>query len=447
MARSARVDKAGTDWAALALGIGLGLTVAMELVTLSASDYADFYSVLALAARFAALVGTYFALVGVLLVSRIPWVERGVGHDRLVIWHRKLAPYSLYLIGLHVLLVLVGFAGSESVPLYKELWRLVTDYPWVVWGFVGFVLMIAAGVSSYKKARANLSYEQWWAIHLLTYGAIAASFMHQILNGPMFINHPLNKIYWIGLYVFVAGAILIWRFGLPVFKSLRHGLRVDQVIVEAPGVVSVIISGHALERLSAEGGHFFNWRFAQAGHFWLQHPYSLSAAPTSNRLRITVKDLGDHSRDLIHLKPGVRVFMEGPYGAFTKNRATRKHVLLVGGGVGITPVRAIAEEFGNTAQIDLIYRASNEDELMLKDELDQLAAQSGGAMRVHYLVGSRYQHPINAKQIAKVAPRFADSDIYVCGPEGLVEAVRKAAREVGVPKNRFHDEAFAFHAN
>ena len=87
--------------------------------------------------------------------------------------------------------------------------------------------MEAAGVSSYKKARAKLSYEQWWAIHLLTYGAIAASFMHQILNGPMFINHPLNKFYWIGLYVFVAAAILICRFGVPVFKSLRHGLRVD----------------------------------------------------------------------------------------------------------------------------------------------------------------------------------------------------------------------------
>lgn len=212
-------------------------------------------------------------------------------------------------------------------------------------------------------------------------------------------------------------------------------------------MVSVIISGRALEKLGAEGGHFFNWRFAQAGHFWLQHPYSLSAAPTSNRLRITVKDLGDHSRDLIHLKPGVRVFMEGPYGAFTKNRATRKHVLLVGGGVGITPVRAIAEEFGNTAQIDLIYRASNEDEMVLKSELDYLAANSGGALRAHYLIGSRHQHPMNARQITKIAPRSADSDIYVFGPEGLVEAVRRAAKEVGVPKNRFHDEAFAFHAS
>jgi len=447
MARSAKIDKAGTDWAALLMGLGIGLTIALELTTLRASDYKSVYDAITLVGRCAALLGTYFALVGVLLIARIPWVERGVGHDRLVTWHRKLAPYSLFLIGFHVLFVVLGFSGLEQKKLYQEIWFLLTQYGWMWWALAAFISFIAAGVTSYKKARAKMSYETWWTVHVLTYGAIAASFMHQIVNGPMFINHPLNKIYWIGLYVFVAGAILIWRFGLPVFKSLRHGLRVDQVIVEAPGVVSVIISGHALERLSAEGGQFFNWRFAQAGHFWLQHPYSLSAAPTSNRLRITVKDLGDHSRDLIHLKPGVRVFMEGPYGAFTKNRATRKHVLLVGGGVGITPVRAIAEEFGNTAQIELIYRASNEDELVLKGELDYLAANSGGALRVHYLIGSRHQHPMNARQIAKIAPRFADSDIYVCGPEGLVEAVRKAAKGVGVPKNRFHDEAFAFHAN
>lgn len=306
--------------------------------------------------------------------------------------------------------------------------------------------MVLAGVTSYKKARAKMKYETWWTIHVLTYGAIAASFMHQIVNGPMFIGHPLNKTYWIGLYVITAGSIVIWRFGIPVAKSLRHDLKVDRVIVEAPGVVSVIVRGHGLHQLGAQGGQFFNWRFAQKGHFLLQHPYSLSAAPTNKLLRITVKDLGDHSKDLINLKPGTRVFMEGPYGAFTKYRATRKHVVLVGGGVGITPIRAIAEEFGDTVNIDLFYRVSNESELVLKDELDYLADKYGDSFNVHYLVGSRHQHPMNAKSIQKMAPYFADSDVYVCGPEGLVNAVSEAAKEVGIPKNRVHHEEFEFHS-
>jgi predicted ferric reductase len=446
MARSAKLDRAGTDWAALLLGLGLGLTVALELTTVRKSDFSDAYQSLALAGRVCALVGTYFALAGVLLIARIPWVERGVGHDRLVIWHRKLAPYSLFLIGFHVLFVVIGFAGLEQLPLYKELWRLITVYPWVFWGLVGFVLMVQAGVTSYKKARAKMTYETWWALHVLTYGAIAASFMHQIVNGPMFINHPLNKAYWIGLYVITAGSILIWRFGLPVAKSIRHDLKVDRVIVEAPGVVSVVVRGRALHKLGAQGGQFFNWRFAQKGHFLLQHPYSLSAAPTDKLLRITVKALGDHSQDLINLRPGTRVFMEGPYGAFTKNRATRKHVVLVGGGVGITPIRAIAEEFGDTVNIDLFYRVSNESELVLKDELDYLSSKFGDSFNVHYLVGSRNQHPMNAKSILKVAPYFADSDVYVCGPEGLVSAVSQAAAEAGIPKNRVHHEEFEFHS-
>jgi predicted ferric reductase len=345
-----------------------------------------------------------------------------------------------------VLFVILGIAGIEQIPLYKELWRMIVDYPWVVWGLIGFVLMVAAGVTSYKKARAKMKYETWWIIHVLTYVAIAASFMHQITNGTMFINHPLNKAYWIGLYAFVAFAIVVWRVGIPVVKSLRHNLKVDRVIVEAPGVISVIIRGRSLHALGAQGGQFFNWRFAQGGHILLQHPYSLSAAPTDKYLRITVKNLGDHSRDLINLRPGTRVFMEGPYGAFTKNRATRKHVLLVGGGVGITPIRAIAEEFGDTVQMDLIYRVSDASELVLKEELDYLAENSNGALTVHYQVGSRHQFPVNAKTLKQVAPNLADSDIYVCGPSGLVDSVIYAASDAGVPKNRIHHEEFEFHS-
>jgi ferredoxin-NADP reductase len=177
----------------------------------------------------------------------------------------------------------------------------------------------------------------------------------------------------------------------------------------------------------------------------MSHPYSLSAAPSSKYLRITIKDLGDHSRTALHIKPGTRVFVEGPYGAFTAGRATQPHIVMVGGGVGITPVRAMMEEFKNGVEMDVFYRVSRSEELILKDELDYLVAQSGGLTRVHYLVGSRKDYPMDAGFIASYAPRAADSDFYICGPEALVSTVRQAAADLGVPKNRFHDEDFAFH--
>jgi ferredoxin-NADP reductase len=178
----------------------------------------------------------------------------------------------------------------------------------------------------------------------------------------------------------------------------------------------------------------------------MSHPYSLSAAPTEHFLRITVKDLGDHSRSLAFLKPGTRVFVEGPYGAFTAGRSTRPHVVLIGGGVGITPIRALMDEFNGGVQMDVIFRASKEEDLVLKNELDYMAFNSGGSIRIHYLVGPRKNHPMDSRSMRRLVPQFADSDIYICGPEPLVSAVREAAEGVGVPKNRFHDEAFAFHS-
>jgi predicted ferric reductase len=436
----------GTDWAAVLTGLGLGLTVAIELTALRASDISSFYLIIQTISRFAALIGTYFALLGILLVSRIPWVERGVGHDRLITWHRKLGPWSLYLIGLHVLLITVGYAGQFQEQVIREFWSMLTTFSWMWAALAGFIFMITAGVTSYKKARAKLSYEAWWTIHVSTYLAIALSFMHQILNGPMFISHPLNKAFWIFLYSAMVFCIVYWRIALPTYRSFRHGLKVEKIVVEGPNMVSIIMRGRDLDKLGAQGGQFFGWRFIAKGHALASHPYSLSASPTAHYLRITVKDLGDHSRSMADLKPGTRVFMEGPYGAFTAGRASRKHVVLVGGGVGITPIRALMEEFRAGVQLDVIFRASNAEDLVLREEMDYLEAKSEGSIRIHYLVGSRKIHPMDAKSLEALVPRFADSDIYICGPSPLVEAVRTAAKELGVPKNRFHDEAFAFHS-
>ena len=436
---------AGVDWAAWFLGIGLGLTLALQVTTMRQSDISSFYSIVASVSRLAALTGSYFAIVGIFFVARIPAVERGVGHDRLVAWHRKLGPWSLYLILAHVFFIVLSFAGQDQIPLYKEMWIFLQTFSWMWPALAGFFLMMLAGVTSYRKARAKMSYETWWIIHVYTYIAIAASFMHQVLNGQMFVNHPLNRLYWTMLYILMAAAVIIYRFGIPLVRSLRHNLVVEKVIVEAPGLISVIMRGRNLKGLTAEGGQFFGWRFLTRGHFLMSHPYSLSAAPTDNHLRITIKDLGDHSRATRFIKKGTRVFVEGPYGAFTAGRATQPHVVMVGGGVGITPIRALMDEFKNGVQMDVFYRVSKKEELILKDELDYLEANSNGMTRVHYMVGSRKEFPMTADFLKSYAPRIADSDIYICGPEALVETVRHAAEELGVPKNRFHDEDFAFH--
>lgn len=433
------------DLAAIVTGLGLGLTLSLLASTLTREDLTGTFQIITTISRVAALVGAYLALLGLLLVARITWIERAVGHDRLVSWHRKSAPYSLFLILIHVLLVAVGYAANDKVRVGVEIWRLVSSYPWMLPAFVGFLAFMAAGISSYKRVRSKMKYETWWTIHLYTYIAIALSFMHQVLTGVMFIGHPLNRAYWTGLYLFVATTILIWRVMIPLYKSLRFKLRVEHIDIEAPGIISIYIRGRQLSKLKAEGGQFFNWRFLDSQRWYESHPFSLSAAPSEGQMRITVKDLGDHSRSLVWLRPGTRVLIEGPYGTFTRHQAHKERPLvLIGGGVGITPIRALLEELPRGRDITVIYRASSEEGLIFLDEITELARRKNA--RLNILPGSRKLHRLDGEHLLRMVPNIRESEIYICGPTALTELIRASAAELGMPKGRVHSEIFEYHS-
>lgn len=426
-------------------GLGLGLTLAMQATTLTYFDFTDIYAVLTTVSRVFALVGTYLSLIGLLLIARIPWVENSLGHDRLIVWHRKAMPYALFFIAIHVFMVATASAGINQKIIGIELWNMVLTYEWMLPAFAGFVLLILAGTTSYKRFRSQMKYETWWIIHLYTYLAVALSFMHQILHGTMFINHPLNQAYWIGMYIFVFASILIWRIWLPLLRSVRHKLRVSRVVIEAPEVVSIYVSGENFDALGVQGGQFFNWRFLTSEKWYENHPFSLSAAPKDNELRITVKALGDSTADYLNIPVGTRVMIEGPYGILTKEVAEQnKNVVLVAGGVGITPLRALIDELDSRTNIDLIFRVSKEADFVLRSELEELSAS--GRVNLSLLAGPREKYPITPQLLQNYSQNLQQSDVYVCGPDSLVEATIKACSETGIPDERIHHETFEYHS-
>ena len=130
-------------------------------------------------------------------------------------------------------------------------------------------------------------------MHLSAYAAIALAWFHQIPTGNEFVIAELASDYWRGLYAATLAAVVFFRVVVPASDVLRHGLRVAAVDVEAPGVVSLRLTGRNLDRLGARPGQFFLWRFLTRDRWWKSHPFSLSAAPDGRSLRITVKGLGD----------------------------------------------------------------------------------------------------------------------------------------------------------
>jgi ferredoxin-NADP reductase len=221
---------------------------------------------------------------------------------------------------------------------------------------------------------------------------------------------------------------------------------VTDVVRESPDVVSVYLTGTRVGELGAESGQFFRWRFLTRDLWWAANPYSLSAAPNGNMLRITVKFSGRHSRALKRIRPGTRVVAEGPYGSFTAARRRRRRVLLVAAGIGITPLRALFESLpGQPGDVALVYRASAVDDLVLRSELDEIAARRGSA--VHYLVGRRRKNardPLTADRIARLVPDVRSRDIFLCGPPELIDRLRHELKHLGLSGASIHSEAFEF---
>jgi ferredoxin-NADP reductase len=243
-----------------------------------------------------------------------------------------------------------------------------------------------------------------------------------------------------------AGSVLLFRLGLPLWRSLLHGLVVSKVVREVPGVVSVYLRGRHLDRLPAAAGQFFLWRFLDGPGWSRANPYSLSAAPRPDLLRITVKDLGDGSRRLSTLRPGTRVLIEGPYGRLTRLEHDGRPVTLLACGVGITPLRALLDVL--PAPVRLLYRARRPQDVVFRGELD--AAAGRGRVTVEYLLGPRAAAgswvPVGYRpdDLDRWVPGIAEHQVYVCGPDDWSAAAVAALRRAGVPAERIHTERFAW---
>lgn len=295
------------------------------------------------AGRISGLLAAYLLLVLVALMARIPWFENRIGSDVVTRYHRALGEYAIVLACAHVVLIVVGYAMQARTGLVSESVTVVVDYTDVWLSAIGLALLLLVGVLSARAIRRRVRYETWYYGHLLVYGAIGLAFAHEFAVGADFSTSLRNRLLWIAAHVVVGLAVLLYRVMLPAWRSLRHGMRVAAVVVEGPGVVSLYISGRDLDLLDARPGQFMRWRFLDRGHWWQSHPYSLSAAPWPDGLRITVKALGDSSASLVHLRPGTRVWFEGPYGVFGRWQRHGSRILLIAGGVGITPIRALYE--------------------------------------------------------------------------------------------------------
>jgi predicted ferric reductase len=393
------------------------------------------------AGRLTGLLAGYLALVQLMLRARLGVLERMLGTDAINAAHRLLGAYLLGLVLGHVGLITVGYKRAGRAALTDQVISLLRDYPYMWWAGIAVVLLLVVGGSSLPAVRRRLHYEVWHAIHLLVYVALALAFFHQIANGEQLRHHGWARTSWTALWV-AAGALLAYsRLLRPVVLAVRHRLVVDAVRRETADTVSVELTGRRIDRFPGAAGQYFRSRFLIGGRWHVAHPYSLSAEPDGHRLRFTSTVTGRFSRSLPALEPGTRVVAEGPCGGLVLPRGWTGPVVLIAGGIGVTPLRALFAS-APSASLSMIYRGHAPDRMPLRGELDRIADHRGAA--VHYVVGSRHDPDarLSAARIASMCPDVRHALVFVCGSAGFVRHVRPMLTELGVPDRRVRAESF-----
>jgi predicted ferric reductase len=449
--KDATVDRRVRLGSACTLWLGLLLITYWWVADGGVTDLAHWDSGLTSLGRVAGLWAANLLLVQVLLMSRLPPLEHAYGRDRLARTHRVIGFLSFSLMITHIVLIIGGYAAGQWSAVLSTIWELITAYGGMLLAVAGTLCLIMVVLTSLKAARRRLRYESWHLLHLYGYLGVGLALPHQLWTGQDFLRSPGATLYWWTLWAAAAAAIMVWRVGLPLWRSARHGLRVAGVARESSDVVSVYLTGRRLERLPLRAGQFINVRFFRRPGWTRANPFSLSLAPNGHTLRITAKILGEGSARLAYLRPGTRVLFEGPYGRLSSRTRTQRRMVLAGAGVGITPLRALAEGLDYAPGEAIMLQRFTAEPLFTR-ELQALAAERG--LQVVHLPGPRCkansvlgpaaQGLPELIALRRWIPDIADRDVFICGPSAWTDGFERLVLAAGIPADQIHTESFGW---
>jgi predicted ferric reductase len=389
--------------------------------------------------QFTGIAASMAGLAGLALAARPVSLEHLYGFDRLFIWHRILGETMAVLVTAHVAFGV--FAWGVDIGYGSAIADLTGGESYMAMAFVGALIIGAVTITSLRSIRRQMSYETWYFVHLVAYFGFAISFSHEIVQGQLFADDKLARWAWVGMHLGVGVMLIYGRWGKLIYAAM-HPLHIADTKRLNDNTTELRLAGGLLSKMVGDAGQFVIVRPLAKGLWWQGHPFSLSAAPTTHGLRISVKSLGDGSASIASLRKGTRVIVEGPFGATTPRALDGRKVLFIVGGIGVAPVKAMLERLGPGHQPIVLYRAHRHDDLVYASELRTMARSLGGELLT--LVGPTatlaVKDPFSGKVLGKAIPDLRERVAVLCGPERLLWAGRAGLREAGVAPEDIHFE-------
>jgi predicted ferric reductase len=388
-----------------------------------------------------AMMGLQFGLTARFRHVTEPWGEDVIYH-----FHRQISLIAVGLVIAHPIILFV--VRPELVALLNSI-----QAPWRArFAALSTYSLLALVVTALWRAKWNIRYETWHLWHiLLAVVAIAAGLAHMV-GWSFYLADPWKRALWIGLTIFWIGLLLYVRIVKPLFM-LRRPYRVSEVRKERGDTSTLVMypDGHPGFRFSPGQ---FGWLTVWGSPFKITgHPFSFSSSAevTDGRVEMSIRNLGDFTSAIYKVPVGERVYLDGPYGAFTIGNPADMHVLIAG-GVGITPmmsmIRTLADR-NDTRPAILLYGSRDWESITFREELEALKTRLNLTV-VHVLANpaagwTGEQGFITADVFKRhLPPPYADHEYFICGPDVMMDAIEKALGEMDVPLSKYHSERYSF---
>jgi predicted ferric reductase len=382
------------------------------------------------------------------LTARIKLLNEPFGSDMIYYFHRQIAFAAFVMLIAHPILLFFYYSGFLSyllffnAPLFAKMGVLAIVF-----------LLIVVGTAEYRS-QLKLPYAFWKFWHgIFVIPLVGLAILHIYINGN-FLNLPWKNVIWI-IYFIIWMGLLTWTRIIYPLRLYRHPFEVKKVKEERANCTTLQLAPKDGQLFSFHPGQFA-WLTAWKTPFSdSEHPFSLvSSAEDHQSIQFTIKALGKFTTTIKEIKPGDRVFVDGPYGSFSCDRYLEaKALILIAGGIGVTPIMSTLRTLADRKDprpLLLLYANRDWENVTFREELENLQKRLTLKI-VHvlekppvdwqgetgYMTTGILQKYIDEKM------RLLDPQIFVCGPKPMMNAVEKQLAEIGFQFPKVHSERFA----
>lgn len=376
-----------------------------------------------------------------LFTGRFAWIAPGFGMDNILQYHREVGIIAFVFVLAHPV---INLLADTTLLEYLD---PGVNAPRTISLIIATLALILIVVSSLWRASLKLSYENWRLLHgILSFLVVVIGAGHAFQ-----VAHYLGPVWKQAAILGFAGICAYLVFHSRVMRpwlNRPRPYRISLVRDERCDCQTLVLEPLRGQRLSFLPGQFV-WITVNDSPFSLQqHPFSIASSAREKNIWLTAKNLGDFTASWKEIPEGSRAFLEGPYGSFTPKKD--KNLFLVMGGIGITPAMSMLRTMAHDRdqrQVILIYANKNWDDILARQELEQLQAKIRLKL-VHLLEEAPpdwkgEEGLLNQELIEKYLPQDPSSfAYYICGPEPVMDIAEMSLRNLGIDWRLIYTERF-----